>query len=232
MRTDKPIPSWTFKKYYDGSIIATTLVVLLAALAAFQAPNILTVIVLIVALSIWLLVLYFFRNPDRDVLNDPGLVIGPCDGTVADITHLKEETYLNADVIRIGIFMSVFNVHVQRSPLAGEVTFVKHQPGKFLPAYSPEAATENEYIAMVIETTSGTLLVKQISGILARRCVNFAKPGDRLLIGQRFGLIKFGSRVELFLPPQADVLVSVGDTVIGGLTPIAQISDMESADGK
>jgi len=230
MQTDKHIPSWTFKKYLDGSIITTTLVAALAAIATFKFPNFLTMIVLVVALGIWLLVLYFFRDPKRDVIDNPGLVMGPCDGTVADITHLKEELYLNADVIRVGIFMSVLNVHVQRSPLAGEISFVKHKPGKFLPAYSPEAATENEYIAMVIKTAFGTLLVKQISGILARRCVNYAKPGDQLLIGQRFGLIKFGSRVELFLPPHADILVSVGDAVTGGLTSIAQMPETEDID--
>ncbi len=223
MKSDKPIKGWTFKKYKDGSVIATTLGMILALAAVFVYPGVLTGVILALVGGLWGLVLYFFRNPDRDVLLEPGLVIGPCDGTVADITHLREEQYLNADVVRVGIFLSVFNVHVQRAPLAGEVVFVEHNPGKFLPAFDPGASTENENIAMVLKTKFGEILVKQISGILARRCINFATVGDVVQTGQRFGLIKFGSRVELYLPPEVELLVSVGDQVRGGLTRVAQM---------
>ncbi|MEN8171354.1 MAG: phosphatidylserine decarboxylase family protein [Chloroflexota bacterium] len=228
MKPDKPIAGWAFKKSHDGSIRITTLILILMIMVALKQPNLLNIVLLIIILAIWLLVLYFFRNPDRAVLDKPGLIIGPCDGTVADISQIREEQFLKADTIRIGIFLSVFNVHVQRAPIEGEVTLVQHQPGKFLPAFNPKASEENEYIAMRIATEYGTMLVKQISGILARRCVNYANLGDKLLTGQRFGLIKFGSRVELFLPPEAEILVSVGDIVEGGLTKIAQMSNPRS----
>lgn len=232
MKPDKPIASWTFKKHQDGSIRISTFVLMLTIATVLKLPNFLFSALLILALAILLLVLYFFRNPDRAVLDKPGLLVGPCDGTVADITQIKEAQYLNAETIRIGIFLSVFNVHVQRAPLEGEVTLVQHQPGKFLPAFSPNASKENESIAMCIETDYGTILVRQISGILARRCVNYAQPGDRIETGQRFGFIKFGSRVELFLPPDAEILVSIGDIVEGGLTKIAQMPKLRSEDEK
>jgi len=228
MKPDKPIAGWTFRKNQDGSIRVTTLILILTIATVLKQPNSLFISLLIIALAVWILVLYFFRNPDRAVIDKPGLLVGPCDGTVADIAHIKEVQYLHTDTIRIGIFLSVFNVHVQRAPLAGEVTLVHHQPGKFLPAFDPDASKENEYIAMRVATHYGTLLVKQISGILARRCVNYAQLGDQLLTGQRFGLIKFGSRVELFIPPNAEILVSVGDIVEGGLTEIAQMPKRQS----
>jgi len=228
MKPDKPIPGWTFNIYQDGTFRVTTFLVILTIMAVLKQPNILSFTLLIIALAIWLLLLYFFRNPDRAVVDKPDLIVGPCDGTVMDITKIQEDQYLHAETIRIGIFLSVFNVHVQRAPLAGEVTLVQHQPGKFLPAFNPDASTENEYIAMRIETNNGTILVKQISGILARRCVNFAQLGDRLLTGQRFGLIKFGSRVELFLPPETEILVSIGDPVVGGLTKMAKTPPIRS----
>ncbi len=223
MHTDQPIAGWDFKIFHDSTVRITTFVLILSITTVLKLQNLLSIALLITALAIWALVQYFFRNPDRNVLDLPGMLMGPCDGTVADITHIKEDQYLDTESIRIGIFLSVFNVHVQRAPLAGDVTLIQHQPGKFLPAFNPKASHENEYIAMKIESDYGTILVKQISGILARRCVNFAQPGDRLLTGQRFGLIKFGSRVELFLPPEAEIFVSVGDSVTGGLTKVAQM---------
>ena len=115
-------------------------------------------------------------------------------------------------------------MHVQRVPLGGEVTVIDHQPGQYLQAFKPEASDVNEYIAMVTESGYGRVLIKQIAGILARRCVNYAKPGDTLQTGQRFGLIRFSSRLDLFLPPNAQLLVKIGDKIEGGLTPIAQLT--------
>jgi phosphatidylserine decarboxylase len=169
------------------------------------------------------MILYFFRDPDREVIDRQGLVVGPCDGKVVSIDRLKEDRYLNEEVIRISIFLSLFDVHVQRSPLAGEITLVDRQPGKFLQAFRPEASDVNEYIAMRLKTPYGVLLVKQIAGILARRCINFAKIGDKLRTGERFGHIKFGSRVDLYVPLSAEVKINIGDKVRGGLTSIAQL---------
>ena len=117
------------------------------------------------------------------------------------------------------------NVHVQRIPITGTVKMVRHQPGRFLQAFRPEASSVNEYIAMLIQTTFGPVLVKQIAGIMARRCVNDAHPGDIVNGGQRFGMIKFGSRVDLFIAPAAEILVTVGDRVIGGVTPVARLPE-------
>jgi len=174
--------------------------------------------------GLWLLILYFFRDPNRQTLNEPGLVVGPGDGEIVEITPFSETTYLHEETIRVSMFLSVMDVHVQRVPLGGKVTLVDHRPGKKLQAFRPEASDVNEYIAMITESEEyGRVLVKQIAGILARRCVNFMQPGDSVITGQRYGLIRFGSRLDLFLPTNATILVKVGDRVTGGMTPIAQL---------
>jgi phosphatidylserine decarboxylase len=175
------------------------------------------------AASFWLLILYFFRDPDREVTDAPGLVVSPADGEVVEINRERETRYLGADVIRISIFLSLFDVHVQRIPLGGTVGQVIHQPGQFLPAFKAEASEANEHIAMTLHTEYGRILVKQIAGILARRCLNHRRPGEIVRTGSRFGMIKFSSRVDLFLPPEANLLVTVGDKVHGGISPIAQL---------
>lgn len=173
--------------------------------------------------GLWLLILYFFRDPNRQTLDEPGLVVGPGDGEIVEITPFQETTYLHEETIRVSMFLSVMDVHVQRVPLGGKVTLVDHRPGKKLQAFRPEASDVNEYIAMITESEYGRVLVKQIAGILARRCVNYMQPGDTAQSGQRYGLIRFGSRIDLFLPTNATILVKVGDRVTGGITPIAQL---------
>lgn len=173
--------------------------------------------------GIWLLILYFFRDPNRRFSGDPALFLSPGDGEIVDIVAEREERYLQADVIRISIFLSIVDVHVQRVPIAGQVTKVDHQPGQFLQAFKPEASDVNEYIALQLETNHGPVLIKQIAGILARRCVNYLRPGQQVARGQRLGLIKFSSRVDIFLPRNAQLLITVGDKVYGGLTPIARL---------
>lgn len=175
------------------------------------------------ATSLWLLILYFFRDPDREVTDAPGLVVSPADGEVVEISQERETRFLRGETIRVSIFLSLFDVHVQRIPLGGTVGEVVHQPGQFLPAFKPEASAANEYIAMTLHTEYGRILVKQIAGILARRCVNHRRSGEIVHTGSRFGMIKFSSRVDLFLPPEADLLVNVGDKVHGGVSPIAQL---------
>jgi phosphatidylserine decarboxylase len=228
MDQDKRVANWGFHKWRDGSILLTTLLLAIATVFQFIWANLPALIFLCVSAIIWLFVLYFFRDPTRVVVNSPGLVVGPCDGTVKEIVIVKENHYLNEETTRISIFLSVFNVHVQRFPLEGVVSQVDHQPGKFLQAYKPEASQVNEYIAMVIDTAHGKILLKQIAGILARRCINYAQVGDRINTGQRFGLIKFGSRIDLFLPPKAKILVGEGDKIYGGLTPVAQFPNGRS----
>jgi len=179
--------------------------------------------------AVWLLILYFFRDPQRDIASQPGLVLSPTDGEVVEIAHEAGNHYLHQPCIRISIFLSITNVHIQRVPIGGTVTQVTHRPGQFLQAFRPEASDVNEFIAMMVETEGyGRILVKQIAGILARRCVNYCQPGDQVTTGQRFGLIRFSSRVDLFLPPNAQLLLQVGDKVHAGLTPMAQLKQQET----
>lgn len=215
---------WPFAEGGGSTIGVATAVELLALAFWFIWPHFLTGSLLVLASCAWLLILYFFRDPNRVVVNVPGQVIGPGDGEVVEIVREQETEYLQAEVIRLSMFLSVTDVHIQRAPIGGKVLQVQHKPGKFLEAFKPEASQVNEHIAMVIESPNGRLLIKQIAGILARRCVNYAQPGQTLSTGQRFGLIKFSSRLDLYLPPNAQLLVKVGDKVYGGLTPIAQLS--------
>ena len=223
MNHDPDINNWSFNLWQEPTILVSSFLSAVAIIIAIFIPGWLTFILLGLTLAVWIVILNFFRDPDRVALDQPGLVVGPCDGEVVSIDLMKEEQYMEVDTIRVGIFLSLFDVHVQRIPLAGEVTMIDYKPGKFLQAFRPEASDVNEFIAMQINTPYGNLLVKQIAGILARRCINFAKPGDLVRTGIRFGHIKFGSRVDLFLPSKAIVEIAVGDKVIGGLTPIAQL---------
>jgi phosphatidylserine decarboxylase len=195
----------------------------LALLGWFIFTNLIVGLFLFLATCLWLLILYFFRDPHREVIKKAGCVMSPGDGEIVEIARECEARYLQAESIRISMFLNITDVHIQRAPLDGKVTLVQHQPGKFLQAFRPEASEVNEYIAMVIEGEYDRILIKQIAGILARRCVNKMQPGDTIQTGQRFGLIKFSSRLDLFLPLHAQLLVTVGDKVYGGLTPIAQL---------
>jgi phosphatidylserine decarboxylase len=178
-----------------------------------------------VGLLLWTLILYFFRDPQRIPGQEPGVLLSAADGEVVEIAREQETAYLGRDMIRISVFLSIFDVHVQRAPIDGTVSFVHHQPGRFLQAFRPEASTANEHIATLFQTEYGPVLVKQIAGILARRCVNYLRPGQSVRAGQRFGLIRFGSRVDLFVAPGAEILVNVGDRVAGAVTPIAHLSE-------
>ncbi len=224
MVQDPRIETWSFKKYQEPAIWICSVVLIAASLAAIKNPTLISYIGLSAALLVWGIILYFFRDPSRKVVKEQGLVVSPCDGEVVSIEAFEEKTYLKSKTIRISVFLSLFDVHVQRIPLTGKVSFLEHRPGKFLQAFRPEASDVNEYIAMVIESDYGNLLVKQIAGILARRCINYAYRGAVVETGQRFGHIKFGSRVDLFVPQSAEIKIRVGDKIYGGLTPVAQIN--------
>ncbi len=175
----------------------------------------------IVSLVLTLFVLFFFRDPERTIPEGKGVVVSPADGKVIVIKDVFEPTYLKRDVKQISIFLSVFNVHVNRSPIEGTVEEVKYNPGKFLAAWDDKASLDNEQTAMVINTGAQKVLVKQIAGLIARRIVCYAKPGDAIKTGERYGLIRFGSRVDLFLPKDADLKVKVGDRIKGARDIIA-----------
>ena len=158
----------------------------------------------------------FFRDPERVIPQTPGAVVSPADGRVHEIE-------MEAGCRRISIFLSVMDVHVNRAPYAGKVTGVIYKPGRFVPAYRSEASRENESNHVTIDGPHAVIGVKQIAGILARRIVCRTRPGDVLERGQRYGLIRFGSRTDLFLPADADVVVQIGDKVRGGETILAHL---------
>jgi len=216
---------WPFAEG-GGSTIAIVLLILLlvALLWLFLPGGLLVDIILFIVALVAFVVLYFFRDPNREVVRQAGIVLSPADGKVVSISREHEPIYLQDTAVRVSIFLSVLDIHVQRVPLDGKVLRVDHKPGRFLQAFKPEASEVNEYIAMLLETSYGPVLVKQIAGILARRCVNFAEVGERVWMGERFGLIKFGSRVDLFLPLRAEILVKEGEHVYAGLTPLARIT--------
>lgn len=168
-----------------------------------------------VSLVLTLFVLFFFRDPDRTVPDGKNLVVSPADGRVIVIKDVHEPAFLKQDAKQISIFLSVFNVHVNRSPLSGTVEAVRYNPGRFHVASVDKASLENEQTAMVISNGKHKLLVKQIAGLIARRIVCYAKPGDSVTAGERYGLIRFGSRVDIFLPQDSELKVKVGDTVKG-----------------
>ncbi len=168
-----------------------------------------------VMLVLTLFVLFFFRDPERTVPEGAGAVVSPADGRVIVVKDVYEPDYLKQDVKQVSIFLSVFNVHVNRVPVAGTVETVKYNPGKFHVASVDKASTDNEQTAMVIASGKDKVLVKQIAGLIARRIVCYAKPGDTVRTGERYGLIRFGSRVDLFVPKTAKISVKVGDRVKG-----------------
>ncbi|MCC5939607.1 MAG: phosphatidylserine decarboxylase family protein [Lunatimonas sp.] len=181
-------------------------------------------VVLLISIVVYLLVLQFFRNPAIPIPQDPEFVYAPADGKVVVIEQTLEEEYLKDRRIQVSIFMSPINVHVNRSPITGIVRFFQYHPGKYLVAWHPKSSTENERTSLVIEHPSGVqLMVRQIAGALARRIKWYVKEGDPLAQGYEFGFIKFGSRVDVFLPLDAEVLVTPNQTTRGGITPIARL---------
>ncbi|MCR9016859.1 phosphatidylserine decarboxylase family protein [Aquiflexum gelatinilyticum] len=181
-------------------------------------------IVLLVSIVLYLLILQFFRNPFVQLPNEEKLVFAPADGKVVVIEETTESEYLNDRRKQVSIFMSPINVHINRSPIAGVVEFFKYHPGKYLVAWHPKSSTENERTTMVLTHKSGVkILVRQIAGALARRIKWYVKEGTPLAQGGEFGFIKFGSRVDVFLPLDAEILVSLEEKTKGGRTPIARL---------
>jgi phosphatidylserine decarboxylase len=165
----------------------------------------------------------FFRDPERIVPSDPAAVVAPADGVVADIVQMEENEVVHASMRRVAIFLSIFDVHVNRAPIAGRIIYKERREGLFLDARNPECSAKNEAMTWGFETPRLTLVVRQLTGAIARRIVGWSEVGDHLKKGERFGMIRFGSRTEVYLPLDATVLVKVGDRVMGGVSIIAQL---------
>jgi phosphatidylserine decarboxylase len=178
--------------------------------------------VVLVVVALW--VAYFFRDPERTGERGEHLVIAPADGKIVQITEVDEPAFLKERAIRISIFMNVFNVHVNRYPVSGVIRYVQYNPGKFLNAAVDKASLENEQSSVGIESGSNRILVRQIAGLIARRIVTYGTDGARVQQGDRMGIIRFGSRVDVFLPASARPRVSVGETTFAGVTVVAELA--------
>ena len=168
---------------------------------------------------------YFFRNPHRDVTPDDSLLYSPADGRVMAVEDFYDDEYLDEPAIKVTIFLSVFNVHVNRSPMRGQIKYQRYTCGGFVPAYKKSASFENERHAIGLENEKNRILVIQIAGLLARRIVSWTTLGHNLEQGQCYGMIKFGSSTELVMPKSVEVLVKKGDTVKGGISVIGRFKD-------
>jgi phosphatidylserine decarboxylase precursor-related protein len=173
-------------------------------------------------LALW--VAYFFRDPERHGERGERLVIAPADGKVVMITEVDEPEFMKSPAIRISIFMNVFNVHVNRYPVSGVVRLVERKPGRFMNAATEESSLENEQSSIGLESGSNHVLVRQIAGLIARRIVTDAKVGDRVQQGARMGLIRFGSRVDVFVPVSSRLRLKVGDLTFSGVSVIAELA--------
>jgi phosphatidylserine decarboxylase len=171
--------------------------------------------------ALW--VAYFFRDPERQGSRGPEVVIAPADGKVVLLSEVDEPTFMGGRARRVSIFMNVFNVHVNRYPVSGTVKYLHYNKGKFLNAAAEKSSEENEQSSVGIETPRGRVLVRQIAGLIARRIVTYSKEGDQVQQGARMGLIRFGSRVDVFLPLDAVIKVKVGDITLAGTTVIAEL---------
>ena len=181
---------------------------------------------------VWLEIIYFFRDPERTIPDDPTALVSPADGTVTNVEEVSEADFPAGRALRISIFLSIFNVHVNRSPRSGKVVKVRYFPGAFLDARNPDSAVRNEQLWIDLEEPSGRpLRVKQISGAIARRIVCWLKIGDQVWSGERVGMIKLGSRTDLLIPPGPgiEILVKVGDKVRGGSTVLLRLSESSPA---
>jgi phosphatidylserine decarboxylase len=177
----------------------------------------------VIPLILTLFMVYFFRDPERKIPTGGDIFVSPADGKIILIQKVHEEKFIEGESMEVSIFMSPLNVHVNRAPCDGTVESVVHTPGKFFSAFKHEASMQNENIAMVLNTKYGKVLVRQVAGFLARRAVCRVKPGDVLKRGERYGVIKFSSRVDLYLPQDAKVRVKLGEMVKAGETVIGEM---------
>lgn len=217
------------KIHHEGTsilvVMAAILLVVNAPLWLYARPLVWAVTVTTVSAVLYLLAVNFFRSPRRMFTGDPvNAVVSSADGTVVALEETFEDEYLHCRCIQLSVFMSILNVHANWFPVDGTVTYIKHHSGRFMAAYLPKSSTENERSTVAIRTPEGqTVLMRQIAGAMARRIVTYARPGDTASIEDHIGFIKFGSRVDLFLPLGTEILVNIGDKTTGGITQVARL---------
>lgn len=170
-------------------------------------------------------VAFFFRDPKRTIEHKKFDILSPADGKIMRITHVEEPIYIRGPAIKVSIFLSIFNVHINRFPVDGKIELVRHVPGKFKPANQKDIAEHNERNYIGIASEFGKILVVQIAGLIARRIVCWNNEGDSLKAGDKFGIIKFSSCTEIYLPLESEILVKEGESVIGGITIIGRVNN-------
>lgn len=218
------------KIHREGTNILIILFFILAVINSlawlFIRPEAIPIVFTSLSAILFLLVLNFFRSPRRTFTgNRDRAVVSSVDGTVVALERVFEPEVLNCEVIQLSVFMTVFNVHANWFPVDGTVELVRHHAGRFLSAYLPKSSTENERSTVVIRTNDGRkVLVRQIAGAVARRIVTYAEPGEEANIEDHMGFIKFGSRVDIYLPLDTEIFVKIGDKTVGGITTIARLA--------
>lgn len=213
------------KEGYTSIAIIALIIFAANALVHYFIPDYTWVVWLTYVLSflLFLTILQFFRNPRRRITTDENLILCPADGKVVVIEEVEETEYFQDRRIQVSIFMSPVNVHINRNPVSGLVTFFRYHPGKYLVAWHPKSSTLNERTTVAVRTEQGKeVLFRQIAGAMARRIVWYVEEGATVQQGNEFGFIKFGSRVDVFLPLEAKVDVKIGDKVSGGLTVLGR----------
>lgn len=203
-------------------IIATGLVVIVLGVFSYIFNSLVMEILALLLTGIFVFHFFFFRDPNRKTPDGDNLIIAPADGAIINIDEVDENEYFKEKVQRVSIFMSVFNVHVNRIPWTGEVEYLDYAKGRFKAAFAGDAADVNERTVIGINSKNGKLMFKQIAGLIARRIVYKIKPGDKVKSGERFGLIKYGSRVDLYFPLSVKINVKLKDKVKGGSTIIGE----------
>lgn len=212
-------------------ILLFTLIIINGALFVLSNNIILPVVVACVSIALFIFFTYFFRISNRILIADDNYVIAPADGTIVVIEPVMEDVFFHEMRMQVSIFMSVFDVHANWYPISGKILHSSHQNGRKMAAYLPKSSTENERSSVVIEAKNGQkILVRQIAGALARRIVTYAKEGEEAKINQQLGFIKFGSRVDLYLPMDAEILTELKEETVGNETIIAKLKHQSAED--
>lgn len=213
-------------KESTGTIVVASIVFAIVAFLSVYYLEQWSLLIIVPILILYGLVFWFFRVPNRDILDHKENVIAPVDGKVVMIKEVFEGEFLNDKAIQISIFMSPLNVHICRYPVSGQVIYKKYHPGKYLVAWHEKSSTDNERTTVAVESkTNHKVVFRQIAGYVARRIVFYCNEGDQAKAGHEFGFIKFGSRMDVFLPVDTEILCKIGEKTKGGINVIARMND-------
>ncbi|AZI33433.1 phosphatidylserine decarboxylase family protein [Kaistella carnis] len=213
-------------KESKGTIIVASVVFAIVAFVSTHYLKMWSLAILIPLIMIYGLVFWFFRVPNREILDHKENVIAPVDGKVVMIKEVQEDEFMNDKAIQVSIFMSPLNVHICRFPVSGKVVYKKYHPGKYLVAWHEKSSTDNERTTLAVESlTNHKVVFRQIAGYVARRIVFNCKEGDEAKAGHEFGFIKFGSRMDVFLPIDTEIVCKIGDKTKGGIDVIARMKE-------